>query len=433
MKNVLCLSDSLDDISNFVKGCNLSFFQIEQLDPEQRKWEFFDWIYQELKGSLDLSRVDLIIAEYVEAIPLVYFMRKEGYFCPTIFIPHMNPYPLNILFYFLLVSQYSHPQDVVLCGSQQAVNGYNQFVNIHALPICTFGIKNQYRKGDKNQARKELALPLKGKILLYTGRFMNDKALLPLFEAYEEMKKRMKNLSLVLSVNHIDCDYFNSLAPRMRDVILFYRLAHEKMNLLYQSSDLFVSAATSVFETYGKSPLEAISSGIPAVVPKWDGFHYFITPNNGALANIFYCDLVEDSPFSFAQVDIKDFVDKCCSWLTKNESAVDASLPPWAYYHHTMDVLTEMVQTQLTKSGKFYKQISNEKEIDFSSYPAIIQDICSHYDIHCCKDMEIHSEKWDFNADEISLLRKFHHALFQVMESSPENILEECGSLSSIS
>ena len=82
MKNILCLTDSLDNISNFVKHAQVFFFQIEQLEPEDHNFAFFRHIFEKLKSSVDFSKIDLIIAEYIEALPLVYFMRKEGFYCP---------------------------------------------------------------------------------------------------------------------------------------------------------------------------------------------------------------------------------------------------------------------------------------------------------------------------------------------------------------
>src|ERR1700730_1744878 len=111
-KTILCLSESEEQVLNFVKNAHFLFFQIEPLEPGAHSLHFFEGIYNTIKESTDLSAIDLIIAENIESIPLVYFMRKEGYFCPAIFIPHTNAYPLNILFYFLLVSEFSHPADV---------------------------------------------------------------------------------------------------------------------------------------------------------------------------------------------------------------------------------------------------------------------------------------------------------------------------------
>lgn len=435
MKTVLCLSDSTDDLFKFVKNANLLFFQIEQVDPEEHKFTFFQEIYTKLKGSTDLSKVDLIIADYVESIPLVYFMRKEGHFCPVIFIPHSNPYPLNLLFYFLLMSQFPHPDDVVLCGSMQAVKGYSHLVKMKALPICTFGIKSAYEKSNKQHAREILGLPANKKILLYTGRFMNDKGLIPLLDAYDIIKERIKNTVLVMSVNHIDPAYFNMLAGRLENVILFYRLEKEKMIPLYQSANLFVSAATSIFETYGKSPLEAIACGVPAVVPRWDGFPYFINDRNGSLAKVIYSEEgIDDAPYSFAVVDEADFADKCCEWLSKDKIEVDSNLPYWAYYEETMVVLSKMVQEMLSTKKRFYEKINPKKKLELSSYSPAVQKVCSHYELKTCEDLEIKAETLGLinreNPGDLGLLKELHDELFKTMDASSESILASSCALS---
>lgn len=426
MKNVLCISDSSDDVANFVKNARVFFFQIMQLEPEEHSLPFFQNVFAKLEQSVDLSKVDLVIAEYIEAIPLVYFMRKKGHFCPVIFIPHTNPYPLNILIYFLLVSIHSHPDDLILCGSEQAANGYMKLVNIKALPICTFGIKNFYKKGSKEFARSQLGFPQDKKILLYTGRFMNDKGISQLLSSYEEIKKKEGNVSLILSITHIDPDYFNSLASRMGDVILFYRLEHEKMILLYQSADLFVSTATSIFETYGKSPLEAIACGVPVVLPNWDGFSYYINNNNGSLAKVNYCEWMEDAPYSFATVDIEDFANKCCEWINKLDYCIDDILPKWAYYDETMTTLSQLVQSLLLSQSKFYQKPELKKMIDFSKYLPVIKKICIHYKLVNPIDLEEKAELLGLiNREEHGdpvLLRELHHQLFGLMDATDAKI-----------
>lgn len=426
MTNILSLSDSLTDIKNFVKDANLYFFQIEQLDPDEHSFDNFRDIYFKLRKSVDLSTIDLIIAEYVEAIPLVYFMRKDGFFCPSIFIPHTNAYPLNILFYFLLVSHFSHPNDVILCGSMQAAKGYTQLLGIRALPLCTFGIRNSYQPGDKFLARTKLGLPQEDKLLLYTGRFMNDKGLVQLLDVYERVRERIGNVSLILSVNHIDPVYYNQLAPRLRNSILFYRLRPDEIELLYQSADLFVSTAISIFETYGKSPLEAISSGVPAILPRWDGFQYYITPENGSLANVIYTGHVEEAPYSFAIADVDDFVEKCCKWLQKDTISVTITLPDWAYYDHTMATLSKIACDLASPTKLFYQKTGISQNLNFFKYPAIIKKICSYYDIQSSDDVEIKAERLGLinreNPGDLELLHELHDVLFKGMNATADHV-----------
>lgn len=369
-KNVLCLSDSLDDIRNFIQNAQLLFFPIEQLEPDEHRFSFFEEVYEKLKSSVDLAKVDLIIAEFVEAIPLVYFMRRDGFFAPAIFIPHTNAYPLNLFFYFLLVSHLKHPDDVVLCGSQAAAMGYQKVVNIKALPIATFGIKSRFIRGDKKIARRELGLPEKGKYMLYTGRFMNDKGLAPLLSIYENLKSAHPDLTLLLSISHIDPHCFNQLAPRLKDVIVFYRLENEQMVPLYQSCDLFVSVATSIFETYGKSPLEAIACGVPAVLPRWDGFPHYIHEKNGSLFSIRYGEPNLDAPYCFAHINQEECEAKCRDWLAKENPEI-SPLPKWAFYDETMLTLSTLV-AQFFSSSKSFKERPKKGLLAADLYPPMV-------------------------------------------------------------
>lgn len=429
MRNVLCLTDTIDDISKFIHNENLHFFKIKQLEPQQHSFKFFKEIYQKLKQGIDLLSIDLIIAEYIEAIPLVYFIRKDGFFCPTIFIPHTNPYPFNILFYFLTVSELCHPLDRVLCGSTQAAVGYNFLTGIDSLPSCTFGIKSFYEQGDQTKARKIMGLPKRKKILLFTGRFMNDKGLLPLLEAYEKLRRQEPNVLLVISATHIDPFYFNICASKMQNVIFFYRLDDERMKYLYQSADLFVCGATSVFETYGKSPLEAIASNLPVVLPNWDGFPYFVTKNNGSLVKVDHCGPVKEASYSFARVNTDDFAEKILFWIKKNNITVDSILPKWAFYNETMKMLSQLTNDILEVKNKFQKQSASDKPIRFNKYPPIIKKICDFYHLETLQDLEKKTEDQGLinreNPGNIDLLKELHDILFIKMKQTTSTIFSE--------
>lgn len=430
MKTVLCLTDTLDDVKNFIRGAQLLFFPIEQLDPDEHRFEAFQEIYHKLSESCDLASVDLIIAEFVEAIPLVYFMRKEGFYAPAIFIPHTNAYPLNLLFYFLLVSHFSHPDDLVLCGSKQAAIGYEQITRIKALPITTFGIKSDYEKGDKKKARKQLGLSPESKYLLYTGRFMNDKGIESLLDIYERVRSHLPETTLLLSITHIDPAYFNHLASRLKETIIFYRLEKEQMVDLYRSADLFISVATSIFETYGKSPLEAIACGTPALLPRWDGFPYYINKNNGALVDVLYGGPQPDAPYSFATINQEDCIAKCLYLLSQKEKGSVGQLPSWAFYDMTMKTLTKVVEQFLSKKRNYFKPSDSEEVILFDRYPPIIEKICSFYSMETWDQMEKQSDRLGLTNREdpgdLDLLKELHDHLFQAMDTQNASIVTSC-------
>lgn len=228
-KNILCITDTLNDFKEITKGHDIYFFPIKQLKPSEHNFPLFESAFQKLSKSLDLSQIDLILAEYIEALPIIYFIRRAGYYCPAMLIPHTNAYPLNILIYFILLKCYAHTEDIILCGSEQAAFAFKKIVGINAKNIATFGIKSDFIPLNRALCKEELQLPKDKKILLYTGRFMNDKGLETLLAIYLMLLKQKQKVQLIVSTSHIDPIYYNRLAPYTKEVIIFYRLARDKL------------------------------------------------------------------------------------------------------------------------------------------------------------------------------------------------------------
>ncbi len=390
MANILCLSDSNEDVLKFVGENNLYFFKIKQLPSIQHRWSFFKKIYTKLKEVVDLNEIDLVIAEFIESLPLLYFIRKDGFFFPAIMIPHTNPYPLNILTYFILISEYAHPEDTVLCGSTNAVDAYKKLVNINARNITTFGLKDIFTPIDKQLARVELGLPQNAKILLYTGRFAEDKGLDKLIRVYDEIRKHEEAVCLVCSITHITPDYYNRLAPKLKNAIVFYRMQKNKMSFLYSAADLYIAPALSIFETYGKSPLEAIACGTPALLPKWDGFTDYINNNNGMLADVVY-DIAtnKSSSFCFAEIDTDDFLKKSLE-LLNSDKEIQTAFPPWAYYNQSMERIRELITDLLEKQP--YAALPHRQIIDTTRYPKSVRNFLNTSEIKTIPELIRKSE-----------------------------------------
>ncbi|MET7640015.1 glycosyltransferase family 4 protein [Streptomyces sp. NPDC005438] len=418
MTKILALTDSSDDIRNFCEEADTLFFRLHPLPPTEHTYERFYEMYRALKSSCDLSIVDVVIAEYVEAVPLVYFMRRDGYNAPALMIPHSNPYPLNLLFYFLLVAELSHPQDLVICGSENAVRAYEHLTGIPAANICTFGIKDVYGRQDRSECRQLLGLPQDRQILLYTGRFMNDKGLGALLSGYHLLRKDNPSALLVMSVTHIDPPYYNRLAAQMEDVLLFHRLEKWQTASLYNAADLFVSGATSIFETYGKSPLEALACGIPAVVPRWDGFPYFIDDTNGGLVDVDYLDHSNDNPYEFARMSESHFA-TVCQQVLERPDPFNYRVPEWARYDRTMKVLPGVLK-RMAGSG-FRQEPTRTHKIDKSRYPNSVTAILEHYGLAESEDLLAKADRLGLidrsEGGKETLLRNLHHDLFGVMVS----------------
>ena len=349
---VLCLSDAMEDIAQFTQGWPVEFFAISQRNPMDYGKDLFHRQYQDLRQRVDLGRIRLVIAEYIEALPLVHLLRRDGCRCPAIFIPHANAFPLDNLALFLLQAATPHADDVVLCGSDQAVRGYRRLAGLAAQSICTFGIREAHRQRlDRQVCRAVLGLPDAVPLLLYTGRLMEDKGIRELVQVVDLVRQERPEARLVLSTTHLTPWYFNELAGKLADAILFYRLDRQRLVQLYNAVDLFVGCATSVFETYGKSPLEAIAAGVPAVVPQWDGFPHYLEPCNGLLAKVVFRDLPVETPYQFAQVDVLDCARQCLEALDHPE-CFRPHLPDWGRYDISVQRIQELVDERMRATAQ---------------------------------------------------------------------------------
>lgn len=415
---VLALSNSAEDVRNFCDGHELYLFKIRQLPPGEHDFRRFEEIYHNLADSLDLGSVDLVVAEYIESLPLVYFMRRAGYYCPALIIPHTNPYPFNILFYFILLSENRHPGDRIICGSENAARAYREVTRIPARPICTFGIQDIYQRTDQVASRRQLGLPQDRQILLYTGRFMNDKGIAQLLAGYHRLRSEMSDVLLVMSATHIDDDYYNDLAAELADVVLYRWLDRSRTVDLYNAADVYVSAATSVWETYGKAPLEALACGIPVVVPRWDGFPYFVNGTNGALVEVEYFPEHRSSLFEFAQANVIDFADKC-RLVLESRPDLECFVPNWGTYKHTVEALTALISEMVMYEGSHAAHPA--EQIDPERYSPAVQDILKHYHMGTISQLLEKAHRSGFIdqscVDNEALLRGLHHEIFGLMDA----------------
>lgn len=340
---ILCLSDSDEDVRHFTKGHRVDFFPVQQFSPLAYHAQTFRARFQELVAAVDLDRIGLIIAEYVEALPLVHLIRENGIQAPAILIPHSTPYPLDTFALFLLLAEIPVPGDCVLCGSEQAARGFRSSIGLPALSICTFGIHELHGdRMDRISAKRALGLPSDRTIVLSTGRFMPDKGLREWVQVLRLIRAERPDILPVVSATHLSIGYFNDLAPSLADSVFFYRLPRAELALLYQASDLFLSCATSVFETYGKSPLEAIAAGIPVVLPRWDGFQDYVSTEDGLLAPVDFFPEPLETPYQFARVNVHACADQCLT-LLERPHAFAPNPKPWGLRSGVFERLQEVV------------------------------------------------------------------------------------------
>jgi glycosyltransferase involved in cell wall biosynthesis len=234
-----------------------------------------------------ISKADYIVGECTEAFLWHAVFRLAGDATPFIIIPRFNHcHPLHA-YALLLSSRLRHPQDVLFtgCGSAAAAFGGFGFTCVPSyLPGLDLSTFRPLPK-EKCEIRASLGLPQDRDVLLYTGRAADDKNLIELLEIVQNVRN-VRPVELVICYHFSREEYVEECQRRaeaMGGVRFVQRPPVETLVRYYNAADLFVSAAVSRYETFGRSPVEAMACGVPPVVSDYNGFRETVTPETGYL------------------------------------------------------------------------------------------------------------------------------------------------------
>jgi glycosyltransferase involved in cell wall biosynthesis len=181
---------------------------------------------------------------------------------------------------------------VVLAGSRAAATSFG-FFGFDCRPDYPLGLFPAFRRLPVPRAalRERLGLPRDGRLLIYSGRLEPDKDVLGLMDAFARVRRAFAT-QLLICFHYHQPEYLARCQERARELGgVHLRQGVERSDLaqLYNAADLFVTGAISLFETFGRSPVEALACGVPAVAPAFDGFRDTL----GAVPG---CALVPTSP-----------------------------------------------------------------------------------------------------------------------------------------
>ncbi|MBW1740037.1 MAG: glycosyltransferase family 4 protein [Deltaproteobacteria bacterium] len=214
---------------------------------------------------------------------------------PITGVTHSLSYRENTLKYYEILSSGSiQPYDSIICTSSGGKRVLEQIFNLIRQQIdLTSGYRGRFdciplgidtemfTQRDKEGCRKKLGLPLDKLIILGVTRFSvySKMDLYPLLQAFKMVLEslKVKNVFLVLAgadkLNYVSLleDFSSKLG--IREFIQFkVNFSDDEKPLLYSAADIFVSPSDSFQETFGLSVVEAMASGLPAVVSDFNGY-----------------------------------------------------------------------------------------------------------------------------------------------------------------
>ncbi|MEM2918229.1 MAG: glycosyltransferase [Candidatus Altiarchaeota archaeon] len=113
------------------------------------------------------------------------------------------------------------------------------------------------------------------KVILFVGRLVPYKGISYLIEAFEEVKKKIKNAKLVISGSG---PLEKKLKEKSRGVddITFINANADELPLIFRSADVFVLPSITRQEAFGIALLEAMSSGVACISTKISGMPFVL-------------------------------------------------------------------------------------------------------------------------------------------------------------
>lgn len=237
------------------------------------------------------GRFDYIVAEAMAGFLWHALFRLGGDQTPFVLVPRLNQVSAPQSYAMLLSSQLRGSRDVLFAACRAAARScakfgfYSEPRRLPGYDLPGTDLELFHPLPDREALRTALALPVHRDVLLFTGRVARDKHLLELFEAFAAVLAERPAELVVIS--HTQDESYLALCRERAAAIGHIRFVEsvdvETLVRYYNAADLFVSAGVSIYETFGRSPVEAMACGTPSVVSAFNGFRDTITPSTGFL------------------------------------------------------------------------------------------------------------------------------------------------------
>ncbi len=199
----------------------------------------------------------------------------------TDFPSYLKSYRLGIFYKpsWRFLEWFYNKSQTVLAPTEIIINKL-QSHNIRNVKLWSRGIHpDKYSIAFRSEVLRATWGAQNKKVILYAGRFVRYKDLETFINVYELFKKHgPDNVVFVLAG---DGPIRNELKKRMPDAHFPGYLQNEKLSQVYASSDIFLFPSTT--ETFGNVVLEALSSGLPAVVSDVNGSREIVEKSNAGL------------------------------------------------------------------------------------------------------------------------------------------------------
>jgi D-inositol-3-phosphate glycosyltransferase len=172
---------------------------------------------------------------------------------------------------------------------------------VHKIPLCVD--TDFFVPGDSKKARAAFSLPNDSFVMLYVGKVSPIKAdLLPFLQVLRRLKRdnsARKFLWVIAGTElpgYVDVIMSHALSYGLRDNIKIIKdICDDDKVLLYRAADVFVALSDNLDESFGLTPIEAMSSGLPQVAADWSGYRDTVLDGQtGFLISTYWADCHKD-------------------------------------------------------------------------------------------------------------------------------------------
>ncbi len=295
-------------------------YQIERLEEfANEKCEFINEYDLLFYGIENMPDADILCSVKEDAVPLLYFRESMKKNIPLTFVLHgIAEQHLIIDFFYYMLYMPFREYDAVICTSEAVRRTVEKiFLRLEQtlpnakrrirLEKAALGVDTDYFcPMDKIECRRRNGISENAFVILWFGRFSDifKADLHPLLHTFKKLLKvNPKKKLLLLLVGSEDGNFryaeilkkdISELGIGANTKLMFNHEISDRAEI-YNAADVFTSPIDNIQETFGLTPLEAMSCGIPQVVSDWDGYRDTVdNGKTGFLIDTFWCDCMDD-------------------------------------------------------------------------------------------------------------------------------------------
>ncbi|MGO9419285.1 glycosyltransferase family 4 protein [Roseiarcus sp.] len=271
-------------------------------------------------------------------------LRAEGFRGAVTVLPYLNPRQWRDVAMLSFYRRFAGERDRVFVGSTPSANVYRR-LGVAAQVGEPFGVdQGVFRKKPNPHATAHAFRIPDGRKLLYAGRIQPDKDLYSLLRVAFRAQILFPDLRAIIASDAVDEDYLNLLRDMTSTLAVHWILnpTRDQLADLYNLADVFVTAATSCFETFGRAPAEALACGTRTIAPRYDGFVEVLAQPGGTLVDVV---VGEDGPRVDEERLLRSIYDVLSSTRPPSSDEISAAALRRFGRSHTIRLLAHLTST----------------------------------------------------------------------------------------